>query len=121
MSETVLHYINGKKTSGSSTRKADVFNPALGEKTSEVVMGVAADVDAAVQAAKASFPAWANTPPVRRARVIFKFLELVKRDKEKLAAAITSEHGKVFTDACGEVERGIEVGIFMWYACAVER
>ena len=109
MSETVLHYINGKKTSGSSTRKADVFNPALGEKTAEVVMGVAADVDAAVQAAKTAFPAWANTPPVRRARVMFKFLELVKRDKEKLAAAITSEHGKVFTDACGEVERGIEV------------
>ena len=90
MSETVLHYINGKKTSGSSTRKADVFNPALGEKTAEVVMGVAADVDAAVQAAKTAFPAWANTPPVRRARVMFKFLELVKRDKEKLAAAITS-------------------------------
>ena len=109
MSETVLHYINGKKTSGSSTRKADVFNAALGEKTAEVVMGVAADVDAAVQAAKTAFPAWANTPPVRRARVMFKFLELVKRDKEKLAAAITSEHGKVFTDACGEVERGIEV------------
>ena len=109
MSETVLHYINGKKTSGSSTRKADVFNPALGEKTAEVVMGVAADVDAAVQAAKTAFPAWANTPPVRRARVMFKFLELVKRDKEKLATAITSEHGKVFTDACGEVERGIEV------------
>ena len=60
MSETVLHYINGKKTSGSSTRKADVFNPALGEKTAEGD-GVAADVDAAVQAAKASFPAWANT------------------------------------------------------------
>ena len=109
MSETVLHYINGKKTSGSSTRKADVFNPALGDKTAEVVIGVAADVDAAVQAAKTAFPAWANTPPVRRARVMFKFLELVKRDKEKLAAAITSEHGKVFTDACGEVERGIEV------------
>ena len=109
MSETVLHYINGKKTSGSSTRKADVFKPALGDKTAEVVMGVAADVDAAVQAAKTAFPAWANTPPVRRARVMFKFLELVKRDKEKLAAAITSEHGKVFTDACGEVERGIEV------------
>ena len=109
MSETVLHYINGKKTSGSSTRKADVFNPALGKKTAEVVMGVAADVDAAVQTAKTAFPAWANTPPVRRARVMFKFLELVKRDKEKLAAAITSEHGKVFTDACGEVERGIEV------------
>ena len=62
------------------------------------------------------FPTWANTPPVRRARIIFKFLELVKRDKEKLAKVITSEHGKVFTDACGEVERGIEV---LEFACGI--
>lgn len=116
MSDTVLHYIGGQKTAGASTRTQDIFNPALGEKTSEVVLGTGADVDAAVAAAKAAFPGWANTPPVRRARVIFKFLELVKRDKEKLAKVITSEHGKVFTDACGEVERGIEV---IEFACGI--
>ncbi|MEC8744214.1 MAG: CoA-acylating methylmalonate-semialdehyde dehydrogenase, partial [Pseudomonadota bacterium] len=116
MSDTVLHYIGGQKTAGASTRTQDIFNPALGEKTSEVVLGTGADVDAAVAAAKAAFPGWANTPAVRRARVIFKFLELVKRDKEKLAKVITSEHGKVFTDACGEVERGIEV---IEFACGI--
>ena len=116
MSDTVLHYIAGRKTKGASTRTMDVFNPALGEKKTDVVMGTAKDVEEAVQAAKAAFPAWANMPPVRRARVMFKFLELVKRDKEKLAEAITSEHGKVFTDACGEVERGIEV---LEFACGM--
>ena len=116
MSDTVLHYIAGRKTKGASTRTMDVFNPALGEKKTDVVMGTAKDVEEAVQAAQAAFPAWANMPPVRRARVMFKFLELVKRDKEKLAEAITSEHGKVFTDACGEVERGIEV---LEFACGM--
>ena len=91
MSDTVLHYIAGRKTKGASTRTMDVFNPALGEKKTDVVMGTAKDVEEAVQAAQAAFPAWANMPPVRRARVMFKFLELVKRDKEKLAEAITSE------------------------------
>ena len=109
MTDTVLHYIGGKATKGASSRVMDVYNPALGQKKSEVVMGTAKDVEAAVEAARKIFPSWASTPPVRRARVMFKFLELVRRDKEKLAEVITSEHGKVFTDACGEVERGIEV------------
>ncbi len=119
MSETVLHYINGKKTSGSSTRKADVFNPALGEKTAEVVMGVAADVDAAVQAAKASFPAWANTPPVRRARVIFKFLELLSAIR-KTGRCDTSEHARCSL-MLREVERGMRCWNFHVVCCAVER
>ncbi|MGB1895332.1 MAG: aldehyde dehydrogenase family protein, partial [Candidatus Puniceispirillaceae bacterium] len=116
MTDTVLHYIGGSTTKGTSTRVMDVYNPALGEKKSEVVMGTAADVEAAVAAARKIFPSWASTPPVRRARVMFKFLELVRRDKEKLAEVITSEHGKVFTDACGEVERGIEV---IEFACGI--
>ena len=116
MTDTVLHYIGGKATKGASSRVMDVYNPALGQKKSEVVMGTAKDVEAAVEAARKIFPSWASTPPVRRARVMFKFLELVRRDKEKLAEVITSEHGKVFTDACGEVERGIEV---VEFACGI--
>ena len=116
MTDTALHYIAGKQTKGASTRMQDIYNPALGEKKGEVVMGTAKDVDAAVEAARKVFPSWAATPPVRRARVMFKFLELVRRDKEKLAEVITSEHGKVFTDACGEVERGIEV---IEFACGI--
>ena len=116
MADMVTHFIDGQMTSAASTRTQDIFNPALGEKKSEVVLGTAADVEAAVTSAQAVFPSWAQTPPVKRARVMFKFLELVRRDKEKLAAVITSEHGKVFTDACGEVERGIEV---IEYACGM--
>ena len=116
MTQTVQHFIDNTFTAGSSTRTGDIYNPALGEKTGDVVMGTAADVQAAVDAAKRAGPAWATMPPVRRARVIFKFLELVRRDKEKLAEAITTEHGKVFTDACGEVERGIEV---LEFACGI--
>ena len=116
MTRTVQHFIDNTSTAGSSARTGDIYNPALGEKTGDVVMGTAADVQAAVDAAKRAGPAWATTPPVRRARVIFKFLELVRRDKEKLAEAITTEHGKVFTDACGEVERGIEV---LEFACGI--
>ena len=116
MADMVTHFIDGQITSGASTRTQDIFNPALGEKKSEVILGTAADVEAAVKSAQAVFPSWAQTPPVKRARVMFKFLELVRRDKEKLAAVITSEHGKVFTDACGEVERGIDV---IEYACGM--
>lgn len=116
MADTIFHYISGKTVKGSSTRTQDIYNPAIGEKKGEVVMGTKADVDAAVDAASAAFPGWASIPPVRRARVMFNFLELVKQNKEKLASMITTEHGKVFTDACGEVERGIEV---LEYACGI--
>ena len=112
----VVHFIGDKLTEGSSKRIQDIFNPALGEKKGEVILGTSEDVKLAIEKANQIFPTWANTPPVRRARIIFKFLELVKRDKEKLAKVITSEHGKVFTDACGEVERGIEV---LEFACGI--
>ena len=116
MTDHITHYIEGMPTKGDATRTQDVFNPAKGEKTAEVFLGTAADVEAAVQSAQKAWPAWAALPPIRRARVMFKFLELVRRDKEKLAQAITCEHGKVFTDACGEVERGIEV---LEFACGM--
>ena len=81
-----------------------------------VALASAADVDAAVASAQAAFPAWADTPPIRRARVMFRFLELLNQNKDKLAHMITAEHGKVFADAQGEVTRGIEI---VEFACGI--
>ena len=102
---TIPQFINGQRAVGSSARAQDVFNPATGAVSGRVALANAVDVDAAVAAAQAAFPAWADTPPIRRARVMFKFLELVNQHKDALARAITLEHGKVFTDAQGEVAR----------------
>ncbi len=88
----------------------------LGQVTGRVALASAADVDTAAQAAQAAFPAWADTPPIRRARVMFKFLELLNANKDALAEAITKEHGKVFTDAQGEVARGIDI---VEFACGI--
>src|SRR5207247_2322485 len=97
------HYLNGKVSAGASGRSQEVFNPATGAVSGHVALASSAEVDAAVAAAQAAFPAWADTPPIRRARVLFKFLELLNLHKDKLAHMITAEHGKVFTDAQGEV------------------
>ncbi|MDX5976977.1 CoA-acylating methylmalonate-semialdehyde dehydrogenase [Vreelandella alkaliphila] len=113
---TIHHFINGQISQGSSGLSQDVFNPATGNVTGNVVLASAYDVDSAVQAAKAAFPTWADTPPIRRARVMFKFLELLNAHKDALAEAITKEHGKVFTDAQGEVARGIDV---VEFACGI--
>ena len=112
----ITHYIGGARSAGSSTRAQDVTNPATGAVTGRVHLANGADVDAAVAAAQAAFPAWADTPPIRRARVMFKFLELVNQHKDELARAITAEHGKVFTDAQGEVARGIDI---IEFACGI--
>ena len=92
------HAIGGQRVPGSSGRTQDVFNPATGAVTGRVALANRAEVDRAVAAAQAAFPAWADTPPIRRARVLFKFLELVNQHKDDLARLITLEHGKVFTD-----------------------
>jgi malonate-semialdehyde dehydrogenase (acetylating)/methylmalonate-semialdehyde dehydrogenase len=105
----IHHYIHGATTAGRSTRFQPVTNPATGDVTGQVALATSADVDQAVAAAQAAFPAWADAPPLRRARVMFKFLELLNQHKDKLAHAITAEHGKVFTDAQGEVARGIDI------------
>ncbi|MDM7942031.1 MAG: CoA-acylating methylmalonate-semialdehyde dehydrogenase [Hydrogenophaga sp.] len=105
----INHFIGGQVAAGSSSRQQDVFNPATGAVTGRVALANGADVNAAVAAAQAAFPAWADTPPIRRARVMFKFLELVNQHKDQLAHLITAEHGKVFTDAQGEVARGIDI------------
>ena len=105
----IAHHIGASHAQGSSTRTQPVYNPATGAVTGHVSLANVADVNAAVAAAQKAFPAWADTPPLRRARVMFKFLELMNANKDKLAHMITAEHGKVFTDAQGEVSRGIDI------------
>ena len=113
---SIEHWIGGRIAPGQSGRRADVFNPATGKVTGQVALANTGEVAAAVAAAQAAFPAWADTPPIRRARVMFKFLELLNQKREDLARAITAEHGKVFTDAVGEVSRGIDI---VEFACGI--
>ena len=110
------HFIAGQRVAGRSGRTQNVFNPATGAVTGQVALAGADEVAQAVAAAQAAFPAWADTPPIRRARVLFKFLELVNQHKDTLAHLITAEHGKVFTDAQGEVSRGIDI---IEFACGI--
>lgn len=114
--EDVVHYINGSEVNGQSNRYGDVFNPATGQKSRRVALANAADVASAVASAQKAFPKWADTPPLRRSRIMFKFLELLNQHQNELAAIITAEHGKVFTDAQGEVVRGIEI---VEFACGI--
>ncbi len=112
----VHHFIAGQRVEGSSGRWGEVFNPATGERARRVALAGPAEVDRAVKAAAAAFPAWAATPPLSRARVLFKFRDLLERDSEAIARLITEEHGKVLSDAKGEVTRGIEV---VEFACGI--
>ncbi len=109
------HWIGGRAVAGSG-RSAPVFNPATGAVARQVALASAAEVDAAVQAAQAAFPGWAETPPIRRARVLNAFLALLNERRDALAAIITAEHGKVFSDAQGEVTRGIDI---VEFACGI--
>jgi len=106
---TINHFIGGKEVAGTSGRFADVFNPATGEVQAKVALATDSEVDAAVKNAAAAFPGWAATPPLTRARIMFKFKALLEDNADKIVAAITSEHGKVLSDAKGELTRGIEV------------
>ncbi|MGC2522291.1 MAG: CoA-acylating methylmalonate-semialdehyde dehydrogenase [Stellaceae bacterium] len=112
----IQHYIGGKRVEGKGGRGGDVYNPATGEKLRRVAFAEPGEVDQAVQAAAAAFPGWAATPPLTRARVMFKFLELLNRDHDALARLISEEHGKVFSDAQGEITRGLEV---VEFACGI--
>ncbi|MQA20470.1 CoA-acylating methylmalonate-semialdehyde dehydrogenase [Rugamonas rivuli] len=107
--DTITHYINGVKVDTQSGRYADVFNPALGEPVARVALGTTEEVDAAVRAAEKAFPSWSATPPLTRARVLFKYLQLCQQHTDEFAAMLTREHGKTFADAQGEVARGIEM------------
>jgi malonate-semialdehyde dehydrogenase (acetylating) / methylmalonate-semialdehyde dehydrogenase len=107
--QTLSHFIGGAPVEGSSGRFGDVYNPALGKATLRVPFASKAEVDRAVQAALLAFPGWSGWPPLRRARVLNRFAALLERNAERLAHLIMSEHGKVLSDAKGEVTRGLEV------------
>jgi malonate-semialdehyde dehydrogenase (acetylating)/methylmalonate-semialdehyde dehydrogenase len=114
----INHFINGEPVVGDSDRRADVFNPATADVVTKVSLGNEAIVNRAVAAAAAAWPAWSQTSPLRRARVMFRFRELLEQHRGRLAAAITREHGKVLADAEGEVTRGIEI---VEFACGAPR
>jgi malonate-semialdehyde dehydrogenase (acetylating)/methylmalonate-semialdehyde dehydrogenase len=105
----VSHFIGGRVVVGTSGRFGQVYNPALGKPARRVAFASQAEVDQAIGAAHAAFPQWAASPPLRRARILNRFRELLERDMARLAGIITAEHGKVFSDAKGEVQRGLEV------------
>jgi malonate-semialdehyde dehydrogenase (acetylating)/methylmalonate-semialdehyde dehydrogenase len=105
----VPHWIGGKAVAGASGRTGNVYNPATGQVQALVPLANAAELNAAVAAAEAAFPAWAAQPPLRRARVLFRFRELFEQHLDDFAELITSEHGKVLSDAKGEATRGLEV------------
>ena len=111
----VPHWIGGRAVAGSGAR-LPVFDPATGIVMREVALATAADVQAAVASAREALPAWSQIPPMRRARVLNRFLSLLNEERDVLAALITSEHGKVFSDAQGEVTRGIEI---VEFACGI--
>jgi malonate-semialdehyde dehydrogenase (acetylating)/methylmalonate-semialdehyde dehydrogenase len=116
MANNLRHWINGAYVGGTSGRFSDVYNPATGEVKSQVPLASTAELNDAVAAAKAAFPEWAATPPLTRARIMFRYKTLIEDNADELAAIITSEHGKVLSDAHGSLTRGLEV---VEYACGI--
>ncbi|MEU7526266.1 CoA-acylating methylmalonate-semialdehyde dehydrogenase [Saccharothrix sp. NPDC042600] len=116
MSTTIPHWIDGARTTGVSTRTSDVFDPATGEVARQVVLAERADVDAAVESALKASVGWGESSLATRSRVLFGFRQLVDEHRDELAALITAEHGKVLSDAAGEVQRGLEV---VEFACGI--
>ena len=114
--ENIGHFINGKREPGESGNFSDVFNPATGEVQARVSLANKGELDKIVELAKNAQPAWAATNPQRRARVLMKFVELIHRDMDKLAKKLSSEHGKTFPDAKGDIIRGLEVAEFCFGA-----
>jgi len=112
----IEHFIDGKIVSGSSDRKGKVFNPATGQQESEVRLASKSDLDLAVEKAKKAYEIWSTKPPLQRARIIFKFKEVIEKNFDELAKLIVSEHGKVFEDAKGSLTRGLEV---VEFACGI--
>ena len=112
----IEHFIDGKIVPGTSDRKGKVFNPAIGKQESEVILGTKQDLDLAVQKAKKAFETWSNVTPIQRARIIFKYKEIIEKNSDLLAKMIVSEHGKVYEDAKGSLTRGLEV---VEFACGI--
>ncbi|MBS0609683.1 MAG: aldehyde dehydrogenase family protein, partial [Proteobacteria bacterium] len=115
VTSTVGHLINGQIVSDTE-RTQPVFNPATGQSTTSVALASQATVEAAIAAAEAAFPAWRNTPPLKRARVMSRLKVLLEEHADQIAAMITAEHGKVLADAHGEIQRGIENVEYASYA-----
>ena len=113
---SIEHFINGKITKGSSKKTSKVFNPATGEQTAEVNLASKNEVDSAVEKAKQAFTDWSKKPPAQRARIIFKFKELIEKNSDEIIKLIVSEHGKVYEDAKGSLTRGLEV---VEFACGI--
>src|ERR1700737_286197 len=103
------HFVGGKEVKGASGRCGDVFNPNTGEVQAKVALAKHAEVEHAIAVAERAQPAWAATNPQRRARVMFKFLDLVQKEFDSLAALLSSEHGKTVPDSKGDIQRGLEV------------
>ena len=112
----IQHYINGKTYKGSSSRKGKVFNPATGSQESEVLLGTKSDLEHAVVNAKTAFEKWSQVTPLQRARIIFKYKELIEKNYDELTKLIVSEHGKVYEDAKGSLTRGLEI---VEFACGI--
>ena len=112
----IKHFVGGKVISGNSERKGKIFNPATGEQESEVILASKADLDGAVKIAQKAFQTWSLNPPLQRARIMFKFKELIEKNFDELAKLIVSEHGKVYEDAKGSLIRGLEV---VEFACGI--
>ena len=110
------HFINGEHFRGQNKNTVDVFNPASGEITAHVALASAQETEIAITAATEALNSWSKTPPLKRARVMFKFKELLEKNIDELASIITSEHGKVISDAKGEIARGLEV---VEFACGI--
>ncbi|AKJ40860.1 CoA-acylating methylmalonate-semialdehyde dehydrogenase [Pragia fontium] len=114
--ETIQNYVNGQITASSSQRFSPVYNPATGTQIRQVVMSTASEVEQAISAASLAFPGWAKASPLKRARVMFKFKALLETNLDRLAKVIVEEHGKVYSDAVGELTRGLEV---VEFACGI--
>lgn len=112
----VHHYIDGKTYTGNGSRTGDVLNPATGQVSKQVSLASADDVRVAIESAQKAFPAWAATPPARRAQVMFKFRDLLHQNMDELAEIVSSEHGKTLDDAKGSITRGLEV---VEFACGI--
>jgi malonate-semialdehyde dehydrogenase (acetylating)/methylmalonate-semialdehyde dehydrogenase len=116
MTREIGHFVGGRRVNGGSGRFGDVFNPTTGEVQAKVAFATRAEVQKAIDAAELAFPSWAATNPQRRARVLFKFLDLVQKDMDNLARMLSSEHGKILPDARGDIQRGLEV---VEFACGI--
>ena len=114
--KTIEHFVGGKSFSGDSKRSSKVFNPATGEQTAQVKLASIKDVNIVVENAKKAFEEWSNKPPLQRARIIFKYKEIIEKNSDELTKLIVSEHGKVYEDAKGSLTRGLEV---VEFACGI--